>query len=119
MSGMIYRVLVVMLLLGRDAVDAETAYCLRQQGPFADVVADLEDAVVNRGYVIDYRGRIGDMLARTANDVGARRPALSCGAFVQFCSATLSRKAMEADITNIAYCPMFFSSTRRKRRPEQ
>lgn len=73
--------------------------------PFADVVADLEDAVVNRGYVIDYRGHIGEMLKRTAGDVGAAKPLYREAEFLQFCSAVVSRKAMELDIGNIAFCP--------------
>lgn len=72
---------------------------------FADVVADLEDAVVNRGYVLDYHGYIGDMLERTAKDVGGAMPLYKDAEFLQFCSAVLSRKAMEADIGNIAFCP--------------
>ncbi|GEO85263.1 MULTISPECIES: DUF302 domain-containing protein [Alphaproteobacteria] len=73
--------------------------------PFAEVVADLEDAVVNRGYVIDYHGHIGDMLARTAADVPGSKPLYKAAEILQFCSATMSRQAMEADIGNIAYCP--------------
>ena len=72
---------------------------------FADVMADLEDAVINRGYVIDYHGHIGEMLKRTAADVGAAKPLYRNAEFLQFCSAVVSRGAMEADIANIAYCP--------------
>jgi len=72
---------------------------------FADVIADLEDAVVNRGYKIDYHGHIGEMLKRTAGDVGAARPLYREAEFLQFCSAVVSRRAMEADIGNIAFCP--------------
>lgn len=75
------------------------------EAEFADVIADLEDAVVNRGYVIDYRGFIGEMLKRTATDVGATKPLYRNAEFLQFCSAVVSREAMEADIGNIAYCP--------------
>lgn len=75
------------------------------EAPFADVIADLEDAVVNRGYVIDYKGHIGEMLKRTAGDVGAAKPLYREAEFLQFCSAVVSRKAMEVDIGNIAYCP--------------
>lgn len=72
---------------------------------FADVVIDLEDAIVNRGYKIDYRGYIGEMLKRTAEDVGGTKALYRNAEFFQFCSAVVSRKAMEADIGNIAYCP--------------
>lgn len=73
--------------------------------PFADVAADIQDAIVNRGYVVDYQGHIGEMLKRTAGDVGATKPLYKDAEFLQFCSAVVSRSAMEADIGNIAYCP--------------
>lgn len=75
------------------------------EAAFADVIADLEDAVVNRGYVVDYHGHIGDMLKRTASDVGASKPLYRNAEFIQFCSAVVSRGAMEADVANIAFCP--------------
>lgn len=85
------------------AQDAAKTYTSDQ--PYEDVAASLEDAIVNRGYVVDYHGQIGDMLARTAGDVGAEKPLYSNAEFLQFCSAVLSRKAMEADLSNIAFCP--------------
>lgn len=80
-----------------------TTYTLSAE--FTDVMGDLEDGVVNRGYVVDYRGRIGEMLKRTSEDVGGAKPLYRNAEFIQFCSAVLSRRAMEADIGNIAYCP--------------
>ncbi len=94
------------LLLGATlafADDMVTTY--KTDAPFEEVVADLEDAVVNRGFVIDYHGHIGDMLARTAGDIEGAKPLYKAAEIMQFCSATMSRKAMEADIANIAYCP--------------
>jgi hypothetical protein len=73
--------------------------------PFADVASDIQDAIINRGYVVDYHGRIGEMLKRTAGDVGATKPLYKDAEFMQFCSAVVSRSVMEADIGNIAYCP--------------
>jgi len=90
-------------LVGAHAQDAAKTYTSDQ--PYEDVAASLEDAVVNRGYVIDYHGQIGDMLTRTAVDVGAEKPLYSNAEFIQFCSAVVSRKAMEEDLSNIAFCP--------------
>ena len=75
------------------------------EAEFADVITDVENAIINRGYVVDYHGRIGEMLQRTAGDVGAEKMIYRHAEFLQFCSAVVSRKAMEADIGNIAYCP--------------
>jgi len=79
---------------------------LRQvDAEFDDVSFALESAIENRGYVIDYHGAIGEMLERTAQDVGeGPSPYLKADTW-QFCSSLLSRRAMQADPTNIAFCP--------------
>ncbi len=70
-----------------------------------DVLFDISDAIVNRGYVVDYRSHVGEMLNRTAADVGAEKAIYTAAVITQFCSAVLSRNAMEADPINIAFCP--------------
>lgn len=72
---------------------------------FEDVFFDVENAIVDRGYVVDYVAHIGKMLERTAADVGAVNAIYRDARTIQFCSAVLSRKTMEADPANIAYCP--------------
>lgn len=73
--------------------------------PFEDVASSVEEAIINRGYVVDYRGYIGEMLQRTAKDVGAKEHLYRNAEFFQFCSAVLSRQVMEENVGNIAYCP--------------
>ena len=71
----------------------------------ADVVEDLKLAIEGEGLVIDYESFVGRMLERTGMDVGsARRLYADARAFV-FCSAALSRKTMEADPSNVSFCP--------------
>ncbi len=74
---------------------------------FDDVSFNMETAILNRGLVIDYVSHIGDMLARTKEDVGGTKDVYFNGNAVSmlFCSANLSRKMMEADASNIAFCP--------------
>lgn len=72
---------------------------------YEDVRFDLESAIVNRGLVIDYTSHIGAMLARTSEDVGGTKTIFTNAEAMLFCSAVLSRKVMEADAGNIAYCP--------------
>lgn len=72
---------------------------------FADVKLDVSDAIINRGYVIDYNAKIGEMLDRTGADVGSTKKVFNNAETVQFCSAVLSRKMMEAEPSNIALCP--------------
>ena len=75
------------------------------EADYAEVVQDVEDGIVNAGLNIDYRGNIGDMLDRTGKDVGSTKKVYKGAQFVQFCSATLSRKMMEADPLNMGVCP--------------
>lgn len=77
----------------------------KSSAPFSEVIANLEDEIINHGYVIDYHGLIGDMLSRTAEDVGSDKALYREAEFFQFCSAVVSRRVMEANIANIAYCP--------------
>lgn len=66
---------------------------------------DLRLAIEGRGLVIDYHSFLGRMLERTGKDVGTgRRLYADAEAFV-FCSAVLSRRTMEADPANAAFCP--------------
>lgn len=74
-------------------------------GKYAEVLQDTADAIVNRGFKIDYRAYIGDMLARTGSDVGSTKKIYIDAQSLQFCSAVYSRRTMEADPANIAYCP--------------
>lgn len=90
-------------VLPASARDDVTTYS--SDAPFADVAADLADAIVNRGYKVDYHGFIGDMLQRTAQDVGASKQLYRGAEIFQFCSAVVSRAVMEANIENIAFCP--------------
>ena len=80
---------------------------VRQASP--DNFADTRDAVVmaieNKGLVINYTGRIGEMLDRTAADIGAARRLYDHAEVIEFCSASLSRQMMEADPHDIVNCP--------------
>lgn len=83
--------------------DHVTVYTV--EGAFDDVRLDLVDAIVNRGLVIDYEGMVGDMLNRTAGDVGAEAQVFTRADMLQFCSAVMSRNMVEADPANIGFCP--------------
>ncbi|WP_306027683.1 DUF302 domain-containing protein [Stappia sp. MMSF_3263] len=75
------------------------------EAAFEDVRFDVENAIINRGLVIDYVSHIGEMLARTGEDVGSGEQVFARAEAMLFCSAALSRAAMEADAGNIAFCP--------------
>jgi hypothetical protein len=78
---------------------------VKTKAKFDDVKDDLVNAVTKRGLVVDYTAHIGTMLDRTAKDVGATKKVFARAEAIQFCSATLSRKMMEADPAHIVFCP--------------
>lgn len=75
------------------------------EGSFDDVAFAVENAIVNAGLVIEDRSHVGQMLARTKADVGGAKDLYTEADVFTFCSATVSRAVMEADILNIQHCP--------------
>lgn len=75
------------------------------KGNFNDVNEDVQDAILNQGFVIDYHGFVSNMLKRTGKDIGSTKVFYKDAEFYQFCSAGLTRKTVEADPRNIGYCP--------------
>ena len=74
-------------------------------GSFEDAAFAVENAIVNRGLVIDHVSHVGEMLNRTGTDVGSDKVIFQQADVFLFCSAVVSREVMEADPLNIVYCP--------------
>jgi len=74
-------------------------------GSFDDATFAVENAIIGRGLVIDYVSHTGEMLARTAADIGSEVELFVEADIFLFCSAQISRTVMEADPMNIAFCP--------------
>ena len=75
------------------------------EAEFGDVTFGVESAILDRGLVIDHVSHVGEMLNRTAGDVGAERRLYTQADVYLFCSATISREMMADDIENIGHCP--------------
>ncbi|MDD3519249.1 MAG: DUF302 domain-containing protein [Chromatiales bacterium] len=76
----------------------------RAAGGFEVYREGVEMAITNRGMVINNVSHIGNMLERTAADVGGER-LYGKGEALEFCSSLVSRRMMEADRHNIVFCP--------------
>ena len=87
------------------AIADGTSTIYKYDGSFDDAAFSLESAIIDRGLNIDYVSHVGDMLARTGQDVGSDITLFEQAEIYIFCSAVLSRKMMEADPMNIAHCP--------------
>lgn len=90
---------------GQEMTETETMKTWEAAGAFEDVTLYLKLAVEGRGLVVDHVSHVGEMLARTAGDVGAEAPIFEAAQVIQFCSATVSRRMMAADPANLAWCP--------------
>ena len=71
---------------------------------FDAALFNLENAIVNRGLVVDSVGHVGTMLARTSKATGGSSPYIGAR-YLAFCSAKLSVAAMQVDPDNLAICP--------------
>lgn len=80
------------------------------EAAFEDVLLELQDAIIERGLVIDYTGHVDKMLERTADaagsvtEGGSASPYLNAK-YMQFCSAALTHEAVSANPQNLAICP--------------
>lgn len=98
------RLLALAVLLPLPAL-AEEWVSYTVDMPFEDLAFELEIAIEERGYVVDNVSHVGEMLNRTAADVGATGTLFEQADVYQFCSAVLSREMMAANVMNIAFCP--------------
>jgi len=87
----------------------EWQYRKQLSGDFSEVRDALTMAIENRGLVVNYVSHIADMLNRTGNDIGASKSIFEQAEIIEFCSASLSRRMMEADRHNIVLCPFAIS----------
>ncbi len=84
---------------------ADEFFTIETNESFENVALDVEDAITNRGLVIDSVSHVGPMLARTADDLGADTELFADARIYSFCSAVLSRESMETDLRNLRFCP--------------
>ena len=95
----------IALMLAASAAPAQDRIVHTTSQSFDDVVFGLENAILDRGLVISATHHVAEMLDRTRADVGSDVVIFDQAEVFSFCSATLSRKVMEADPMNIAFCP--------------
>lgn len=78
-------------------------------GKFDDIRDAVEMAITDRGMVVNNVSHVGEMLERTGKDLGQTRQVFLKAEVLEFCSAVVSRKMMEADPDNIVFCPYTIS----------
>jgi uncharacterized protein (DUF302 family) len=106
-------------LLALPALAQPVVTYVKSGATFDDVRDDLKTAIEGKGFVVDYEAQIGRMLERTGKDLGATKPLFANAQSLQFCSAKLSRKLMEADATTAVLCPYSIVVYATAARPDQ
>lgn len=86
---------------------------------YDDMMIAVESSILNQGLVIDSISHIGNMLNRTADDVGAAEDVYLNASVFNFCSSILTREVLEIDPTNIAYCPYSIYVFTTVKKPDQ
>ncbi len=76
---------------------------------FDFIKSAINEAIIEKGLVINTTSHIGDMLERTGSVVAGAKPIFIKAESYEFCSATVSRLTMEADPHNIVFCPYIIS----------
>ncbi len=107
-----YALVAVLLLsgFGCDAIAAgDHMVVFTKSGSFDDVRDDVEMAITDRGMVVNSVSHVGEMLERTGRDLGTAKQIFIKAEVLEFCSAVVSRKMMEADPDNIVFCPYAIS----------
>ena len=101
--------LLALALLSRMALADDWMVRHKTAASFADTREAIVLAIENRGLVVNFTSHIADMLDRTGADIGAAKRIFEQAEIIEFCSAGLSRKMMEADPHNIVLCPFAIS----------
>ena len=74
-------------------------------GNFEEIRDRVVFAVQSQGLVVDHTAKVGDMLARTGKDLGETRQLFGKAEVLEFCSALVSRRMVQADPQLLAFCP--------------
>ncbi|AYH43277.1 DUF302 domain-containing protein [Azoarcus sp. DN11] len=88
------------------AADGELIERELQPLAYADARTALLDAFVEEGLAPPAVSQFGEMLARTARDLGHRADFYDQAEIFSFCSAQVSGRMVAEDVRHIALCPM-------------
>lgn len=103
--GVLSALALILFMAGKACAASPEIRIHSIAGQYEDVKERLMFAIENRGIVLNYTARVGNMLERTGKDLGRSRQIYGQAEVLEFCSAALSRDTMEADPHNIAFCP--------------
>jgi len=98
----------ILLFLSSSAAQvyaSDSVGITRENASFEEVRLELENAIVEKGFVIDFNGNIAKMLENTADVADNAEPVYWHAEFWQFCSSAITRKLTSLNPINIRFCP--------------
>ena len=101
----IFLLLGLLVMIVANAI-ADGAVVVRTiDGSFDEIRDRVVFAVESQGLVVDHASKVGDMLARTGKDLGEAQQVFDRAEVLEFCSALVSRRMVQADPQLLAFCP--------------
>jgi uncharacterized protein (DUF302 family) len=101
----IFLLLGLLVMIVANAI-ADGAVVVRTiDGSFDEIRDRVVFAVESQGLVVDHASKVGDMLARTGKDLGEAQQVFGRAEVLEFCSALVSRRMVQADPQLLAFCP--------------
>jgi hypothetical protein len=91
---------------GTQAGDSGTVTVIIANAVIDDVSVALTDAIAEEGITAPSESHFGDMLARTAPELGHRADLYAEARIYTFCSAVIAAKLATESVHNIAHCPL-------------
>ena len=96
---------VIYMMMAANAV-ADGAVLVRAiEGDFEDIRDRVAFAVESQGLVVDHTANVGEMLKRTGKDLDEDGQIFGRAEVLEFCSALVSRRMVQADPQLLAFCP--------------
>ena len=77
----------------------------KTEDTFENVEENLRLAIENQGLVITYTAHVGEMLDRTAKDLGIDHHVYVAANVLEFCSAGLTHEMVAANPEDLVFCP--------------
>lgn len=109
MNARVLPLLMLPLLSAFSSANESAIEVFSKTASFEEVRDNLALEVTRRGMALTQTIAVNDMLEKTAKEVGAVRPVYVNAEALAFCSPSLGRKLMEANSSNIVYCPLMVS----------
>jgi len=94
-----------LFLTASAAATTKSENRLKIKSSYQDIKFEIENAIINKGFVIDFNGNIAKMLENTANTVDNPKTVFKNAEFWQFCSSKITRRLVEQNPANLTFCP--------------